>query len=560
MPPIEWIQVQWLYALIAVPLVIWLLHSASPSPWRRHIDSQLLQAMTQQNGRNSQRFGAWLTGLILALAIVMLAGPSVHTRNIPLLQRSDVLAIVLDMSESMNAVDPTPSRLKYATYKVQDALDIHSGEAMLAVWSGDAHLVIPPTHDKQTIINALRVLQTDLLPTPGDRPAEVVELALKHIPKELQPASRILLLTDGASQPELERLQTALSDSPMQASILIMGSQRGGFVRQQNGRFQNNSQGKPQLHTPDFAGVQQVAQNAGARVARMSIRDNSDLSSLLDDASAVSNSEHQWRVLAEIAPWGLPALAVLFALLIAWGRVPGLMLALCVVPLFVLAEDSYWLNDDQNAWNRLQEEDAAGAAIKFDDSEWKAYSYYRSGNHQEASRLFSQMDSERSLYNLGTSLAHAGDLQGAADTLEKLLEQDSQHEDAHHNLEIVRKLLDQQQEQQQQQQSQGRDGDDSEQDSASDGQQGQEGEEAESQQQAQQGNGEQDSASDGQQGQEAEQTALQPGEQAPEPGDDDAEAKALEEAEIARQAIQLEYVEPDPGGLLRRRFKDQRKR
>ena len=205
MPQIEWMHIAWLYALPAVPLLVWLLHRDSPSPWQRFIDRPLLKAMTQRGGRARERFGAYLAGLIAALALVMLAGPSVHTQSIPLLQRSDILVIALDLSDSMNAVDPKPTRLQYATYKAEDALDIHSGEAMLAVWSGEAHMVIPPTHDKETIIHALRVLQTDLLPVKGDRPAAAVELALEHIPVELRSASRILLMTDGSEAAERAR-------------------------------------------------------------------------------------------------------------------------------------------------------------------------------------------------------------------------------------------------------------------------------------------------------------------------------------------------------------------
>ena len=113
------------------------------------------------------------------------------------------------------------------------------------------------------------------------------------------------------------------------------------------------------------------------------------------------------------------------------------------------AEAGFFLNDDQEGMRAFERQEFERAAASFRDPAWKASSYYRAGNFEEALKHFAGSDAE-SLYNRGNALAKSGKIEEAIKSYEKVLETAPEHEDARFNLEYLKK-----QQQQQQQQSSG---------------------------------------------------------------------------------------------------------
>jgi Ca-activated chloride channel family protein len=75
---------------------------------------------------------------------------------------------------------------------------------------------------------------------------------------------------------------------------------------------------------------------------------------------------------------------------------------------------------------------------------------YRSDDYPAAAESFSSLDSELAHYNRGNALARAGDLQGAIDAYETVLEFNQDHADAQFNKDLVEQLLEQQEQASQQ--------------------------------------------------------------------------------------------------------------
>ncbi|OED42338.1 hypothetical protein AB833_06705 [Chromatiales bacterium (ex Bugula neritina AB1)] len=132
----------------------------------------------------------------------------------------------------------------------------------------------------------------------------------------------------------------------------------------------------------------------------------------------------------------------------------GFLLLLFCGQVQALELDRLWLRADQLGRKLLEQGQAAEAAEMFEDSQWRGLSHYRAGNFAEAQKAFSDASDDAGLYNAGTSAAKAGDYALALEKLEQLVERNPEYPDASHNLEIVRQLLEDQQQNQQQDSSQ----------------------------------------------------------------------------------------------------------
>jgi Ca-activated chloride channel family protein len=105
---------------------------------------------------------------------------------------------------------------------------------------------------------------------------------------------------------------------------------------------------------------------------------------------------------------------------------------------------------DQRAANAFDAGHHTEAAERFEDPAWRAAALYRSERYDEAAALLGEAEDATGQYNLGNSLARAGQLEAAIAAYDRVLDRSATHEDAEFNRELVRKLLEEQQEQQSQ--------------------------------------------------------------------------------------------------------------
>lgn len=120
-------------------------------------------------------------------------------------------------------------------------------------------------------------------------------------------------------------------------------------------------------------------------------------------------------------------------------------LYLLLIPQFAFAFDlnSLWLNNNQQGTQLMKQGKYAEAAQKFDDSNWKATAYYKAGQYDQAYAEYSKDTSARGYYNQGNALAQQHKYQDAIDAYHKSLEIDKNNQDAKDNIELLKKLMDQ---------------------------------------------------------------------------------------------------------------------
>ena len=148
----DWLQdfhlVRPLWCLAILPCA-WLLYrfalyQRSTSGWASAIDEELLSVQLAPGTATKRHGTTILLGIVMALAIIALAGPAWQRLPQAVEQKRDALVIVVDMSLSMYAQDIAPSRLVRARQKIVDILRLRDeGFTALVAYAGDAHAVSP---------------------------------------------------------------------------------------------------------------------------------------------------------------------------------------------------------------------------------------------------------------------------------------------------------------------------------------------------------------------------------------------------------------------------------
>jgi Ca-activated chloride channel family protein len=273
--------------LLALPLlwavVFWLARRTLQSrDWSRVIDADLLPALRLDGhaagdgsgeGRrsNSKQPWPWLV-LAWSLAVLALAGPSWQQAAAPAYRASSAWVLVLDLSPSMAASDLAPSRVARARYAIDDLLAAaHDARVGLIAFSDEPYTVTPLTQDVETVRALLPSLAPDIMPSPGDHLAPALDQAQKMLQASGSTDRHIVVLSDGFDD-SAAALATAatLKAQGIAVSVVGTGTAGGAPMRDANGQFAHDAQGRPVLARLDVDHLRQLAQTGGGAYADVS--------------------------------------------------------------------------------------------------------------------------------------------------------------------------------------------------------------------------------------------------------------------------------------------------
>lgn len=589
----HFLRPQWLWALLLLlPLLAWgMRRRHHAGAWSRVCDPELLQAQLQRGESHASRALPLLL-LGAALGVVAMAGPSWQQLPQPLHQTQAARVISLDLSRSMDATDIKPSRLDRARFALRDLLaaepDIRTG---LLVFAEAAHRVVPLTDDHDTLRHLLAALSTDILPPGAARFAPAIAEATGLLQAGGASQGQILIITDSAPESGSRQAIELARSAGYQVQFIGIGTRGGAPVPDQDGGWLKDDNGAIVMAGLDEAALRSLAARSGARYLRLddwkpATAEAGRWNSVRDEGSTEARAD-LWQ---DEGRWLILLLLPLAALA---GRRGWLgMLVLAVLPLLQpqSASASPWLNQDQQAYQKLQARQPVSAADQFQDPRWKAAALYESGRYEEAAQQYQALDtrSAQDHYNLGNALARAGQLEAALDAYDAALSSAPEMLDAQHNRALVEQLL-QQQEQEQQSSSSDKDGENAEQSDSqeSSADPSENGESSANQSSSEQSSSDSQQAPEPSEGdqnkpqhsdtdaeQQETQTAQQDEAGASEASAEEQQAQAdaqlmgEEEAELSdsereqAQAMEqwLRRVPDDPGGLLRRRFRWEQQR
>ncbi len=608
----------WLLLLVPAAFIVWLLlrQVSASSQWQEHLPDAVVNALQVSKSKRAQlSHWCWLVAwLLIGFAA---AGPSWLKQAVPVVQNQSATVVILDLSQSMLAQDLTPNRLTLAKYKLIDVLrqqpsksaePTPDGQVALIAYSGDAYTVSPLTDDPNTIEALLPALHPNVMPSVGSNVEAAIVLAKQLFSDAGIAAGHILLLSDGVPMAAFEKIEQELSGLH-RLSILGVGSNEAAPVPLQGGGFLRSNTGEIVLASLNASQLRSLAEGLGGRFAQISTNEN-DLDLLLntdftagEGADVNAEKENSFDAWTDMGHWLLLALIPIFLIFFRKGLVYCVPL-LCT-GLLLSPTDSYaaslweklWKNPDQRGAELLEQQNYEAAVDEFDSKKWSAHAAYKNADYAKALQQLENQNDTQSLYNKGNAHALNGDIDAAIESYKKVLEQQQDHADAKHNLDLLEQLKEQQEQQQDQQQQdqqssdeqQGSDqdpdedqsqhsGDSEQQQSESQNSDSQTNDAESNQEEQQKGSDESNSEEENSENErsenknsENESSEENPSEQSEEQSEEQAQPESETDAESQQQRNLVESPEPlkdsseqwlrtiqdDPSGLLRRKFDDQ---
>ena len=460
----HFLRVEWLWLLPLWGLVLWFLPKIQSSQidWAQWIAPPLQRLFVVSSQISQHRKKQLQVGfaLIWILGTLALAGPAWERLPQPLLVRDQARVILLDLSYSMLATDLQPNRLERARYKIEDLLNrFQEGQTAIVLYAGDAHTLVPLTEDVETIRTLLPSLHPSLMPVRGSRPDLAFENVIEMLNQVDIQNSHLVWITDGIDDQQVKPLQNLLSSQRHKLTVLAVGTPSGAPIVLEKGNYlkdTNNNIVIPQL---DLTPLKAVAKALGGQVLPVQY-DDSDLERLVASEEKDQGFQEQeeelttdrWR---EEGPW----LFVLLLPLVAMIFRRGWLFVLVLTSWPSLSQAWEWrdlfINDNQRAYELLEEGQAAEAAQTFEDSTWQGIASYKAQEYEAALQHWSNEESPITSYNRGNALARNGKLPEALQAYDQALAAKPDWEDAQFNRDLVAKLLDSQQKQPQEDRSSG---------------------------------------------------------------------------------------------------------
>lgn len=455
----HFIRPMWLQAFIPMGLLLWLRWREDNQPsWKDVLPEHLRNVLTIGEKGWSKQLPLKLLMAIIAIAIVVCAGPTWQRQASPFGEDKASMLVLLDSSESMLEKDLPPSRLERAKYKVRDLLALRQGGSTgLVVYAGSAHVAMPMTQDTEVFEPILAAISPEIMPVEG----KFAEQALPLTDQLLQgkPGSTVLLVSDGVNPNTAEAFKAYFADKPYQ--LMILGAGNRDVVSDA---------------PADFDSLRQLASETGGRFISVTV-DSSDIEQLnrsvernmqLNGESSMPWQDMGYQLLLPIA------LVMLLwfrkGWLVQWCVVMTLSGSLLVVPAVkaetIVASKAFttepvaevtawdktaqwwwdlWLTPDQQGQRLFNKGEYLEAAKHFVDPLRKGTAYYYGREYKLAHRAFLQMDSDFGLYNAASALARQREYLAARDLLRSLADKTSLEPnlrpDVEHNLKVIADIV-----------------------------------------------------------------------------------------------------------------------
>ncbi len=186
-----------IYFLVLIPFVIYaFLRKRKTSSLK--FSSIALMKQTSKKIRVKHKIGSVLLALSMTLFIIALARPQIELEQQPILSEGIDIALVLDVSGSMESIDFEPSRLAVAKDTIEDFINQRYGDRLgFVVFAGSAYTKIPLTLDYDILHQSLGDVSVESVNEEGTAIGMAISVGVNRLRKSESESKVMILVTDG---------------------------------------------------------------------------------------------------------------------------------------------------------------------------------------------------------------------------------------------------------------------------------------------------------------------------------------------------------------------------
>ncbi len=287
---------------------------------RRFASPHLLRTLTRNVSPSRRRLKNILLVLALACLFIGLARPQYGTRWVEVKQKGIDILIGFDVSKSMLARDITPDRLSRAKLAVRDFVARLQGDRVgLMPFAGTAFLMCPLTTDYDAFNTSLDSLDVNIIPKGGTNIGAAIREAEKVLTNEAN-HKILILVTDGEDLSE-DALNAAREAKEQKMTIYTIGvgTPKGELIPSVEGdgrKFIQDASGKFVTSRLDEKTLGEIARITGGLYVPLGSMGQGFDEIYKQKLALVPREEHgerKRRVPIDRFPWPLGAAALLLA-------------------------------------------------------------------------------------------------------------------------------------------------------------------------------------------------------------------------------------------------------
>lgn len=159
---------------------------------------ELMKKLSSSRSAKKEIIKALLFIAGLMFLILALAHPQLGARQVEVKHKGIDMVIAIDVSESMNAEDVKPSRLRLAKRELSLLIDQLSGNRIgVVLFAGTSFIQCPVTLDTGAAKIFLDIIDTNAVPTPGTNIGEAIRVSISAFNTKEKKHKVLILLTDG---------------------------------------------------------------------------------------------------------------------------------------------------------------------------------------------------------------------------------------------------------------------------------------------------------------------------------------------------------------------------
>lgn len=302
---------RWLWLLAAVPFAALFLVARERS--RERLARRFIAEPLRGVSNPSRWLRPWIISVGLAAAIVALAGPEVGFALQTIEAREANRVILLDVSNSMEAVDVGASRLDAAKAVAKRIIAAHPGRVGLIIFEADAEVVSPLTNDSDAVAELVDSIAAGEVGDPGSDIGKGLLAALKLIDADPTQKADIVLISDGEEQGH--RLADSIAKVKARGvavSTILIGTEGGATIPAGEGKWLLDNDGQVVRTSAQPDVLQSIARDSGGTFFVNPFAEHA-LDSL---ASSVAGSAREKRVRVPLNRYQWPLAFAFMALLL----------------------------------------------------------------------------------------------------------------------------------------------------------------------------------------------------------------------------------------------------